>query len=543
MDVPSSPARSTTLRRYQRLAEQGHAHLVAVLRLAALSLGSPHALLARLGPDRRAFDAVVGMDRRAAAPLLPFCSYALLHPEGFEVADARASDAFASFPAVRAGSVGMVVGAALRDASGELEGAFVVVDARPRALTDAQREALSAAAAALSHHLAHERELDAVRARHAEHLRALDVLRGVLRGARRLAIVAADLEGRVTSLNEGAAALLRYEAVPRGLTLDALFDVDELDRAAVTANLPGTRAGRGAVLRSLAAGDEGDSRDWTWRRADGSAVPVHATLHAVRDEDGSLSGYVAVAQDITERIAVARMKDDFIAAVSHELRTPLTSIRGAVGLLGGGVAGPLSDDAAELVTLAAGQCVQLERLVDDLLDLARLRVGRVELRRSECQLAALVQHAVAVHGPYASTLQVSLRFGDDPDTRAASEARVVVDPDRVLQVLANLLSNAAKFSPPESVVTVRMRRVGASVRVLVEDRGAGVPEALRAHVFERFMRADPPGVDGARARGTGLGLSIAKALVERHGGAIGFDTETGRGSTFWFDLPALGEPA
>jgi signal transduction histidine kinase len=81
------------------------------------------------------------------------------------------------------------------------------------------------------------------------------------------------------------------------------------------------------------------------------------------------------------------------------------------------------------------------------------------------------------------------------------------------------------------------------VRVLVEDRGAGVPEALRAHVFERCMRADPPGVDGARARGTGLGLSIAKALVERHGGAIGFDTETGRGSTFWFDLPALGEPA
>ena len=540
MDLPSPPAPSTTLRRYQRLAEEGDAHLAAVLRLAANALGAPHALLARLDGRRRAFDAVVGMERRAAAAFVPLCNYALLHPEGFAVADARTSEALAGFPAVASGAVRMVAGGALRDARGELEGAFVVFDPSPRALTAAQREGVAAAAEALARHLAHARELDAVRARHADHLRDLDVLRGVFRGARRLAVVTAGPDGRVTALNEGAAALLGRPVAPAGLALESLFDRDECARVAAGLGLPDTPAGRGEALRRLAAEGDGDSRDWTWRRADGGPAPVHATLHAARDEDGALAGYVAVAQDITERLAVARLKDEFIAAVSHELRTPLTSIRGAVGLLAGGVAGPLAPDAAELVSLAAEQCGQLERLVEDLLDLARLRAGRVELRRVERAVGPIVQHAVALHGPYAATLDVTLAVADDPATRAAAGARVSVDPDRVVQVLANLLSNAAKFSPPGGVVTVRMRRAGASVRVLVEDRGPGVPEALRPHVFERFMRADPPGVDGARARGTGLGLGIAKGLVERHGGAIGFETEAGRGSTFWFDLPTVG---
>ncbi len=226
---------------------------------------------------------------------------------------------------------------------------------------------------------------------------------------------------------------------------------------------------------------------------------------------------------------------EFLSTVSHELRTPLTSIRGSLELAQAGAAGRLPPELGELIDVARSNTRRLGRLVDDVLDLQKMDAGQLKLEPAPCDLRAVLREAVEANRGFAEAFEIGLALEEPADPLP-----VVADSDRIVQVLTNLISNAVKFSPAHGEVRVwgELRGKGA-VRAWVEDRGPGIPPGLRDRVFERFAQAR-----GAHpVKGTGLGLSIAKAIVERHGGSIGFETDAARGTKFFFELPAGGRPA
>ncbi|WP_448561266.1 PAS domain S-box protein [Trichothermofontia sp.] len=253
--------------------------------------------------------------------------------------------------------------------------------------------------------------------------------------------------------------------------------------------------------------------------------------------DGQVVGRVWSFRDITEQTRIERLKDEFVSMVSHELRTPLTSIRGSLGLILGGVSGDVPEQTRMLLEIAYKNSERLITLINDILDIEKIESGRIDFNLQPLELTPLLTQAIATNQTYADQFQVRLVLTE------TVPVRVNADPDRLLQVLTNLLSNAAKFSPTGSVVEVSAQRLESRtdwVRVAVRDYGPGIPAAFIPHIFQKFAQADSSNT--RQKGGTGLGLSITKAIVERLGGTIGFETEPGIGTTFYFDLPLLLEP-
>ncbi|MCJ8169013.1 PAS domain S-box protein [Atopomonas sediminilitoris] len=241
-------------------------------------------------------------------------------------------------------------------------------------------------------------------------------------------------------------------------------------------------------------------------------------------------GFVVLIHDISERKRIERMKNEFVSTVSHELRTPLTSIRGALGLINGGALGELPEKAGAMLRMALANSERLSLLINDLLDMDKIESGKMDFANRLLAVPDLLSQAVAANQGYAQSCAVEFVL-----TPGADVPWVEADPDRLMQVLANLLSNAAKFSPPGSHVELGYVVNGDRVRVNVQDYGPGIPESFRGRIFQKFSQADSS--DTRKKGGTGLGLMISKAIVERLGGAIGFSSEQDHGSCFYFDLP------
>jgi PAS domain S-box-containing protein len=254
------------------------------------------------------------------------------------------------------------------------------------------------------------------------------------------------------------------------------------------------------------------------------------------DLPGGEGRVLVVALDISARREVEKLKAEFVSTVSHELRTPLTSIRGALGMLIGGMAGDVDPAARPLLDIAHKSCERLVRLINDLLDIEKLESGRLQLQMQPLQLRTLVGQAVEQNAAYAREFGVSIEAHVED-----GDAWIRGDADRLAQVMANLLSNAAKHSPPGGVVAIDATRIDGKVEIGVRDHGNGIPEEFRPRVFERFSQAD--GSDARQRGGTGLGLAIARTLVEQHGGSIGFETATGEGTRFHVRLPTTPAPA
>lgn len=263
-------------------------------------------------------------------------------------------------------------------------------------------------------------------------------------------------------------------------------------------------------------------------RKDGLHVPV---LVGLAQLEGSFDEWVGFVSDLTEQRKADKIKSEFISVVSHELRTPLTSIRGALGLLESGALGELPAKAMGLVRIAHKNSQRLGALVNDLLDMEKLSSGKMQLNIERIDLVSLTRQALEANAAYAQALQVSYRLAVCPN-----QAWVMGDSARIMQVFANLLSNAAKFAPPGDTVDICIRQVDTAFRIEVIDRGPGIPDAFRDQIFKKFAQAD--GTDSRPRGGTGLGLNITKTLVEKMGGEIGFISQLGQGSTFWFTLLA-----
>jgi signal transduction histidine kinase len=212
------------------------------------------------------------------------------------------------------------------------------------------------------------------------------------------------------------------------------------------------------------------------------------------------------------------------------LRTPITSIRGSLGLIAAGATGSLGDKTKNLIDIALRNSDRLAHLINDLLDMEKIESGKARFEIKRHSLLALIEQAIEANCAYAESFGVRFELA-----APRTDAEVWVDPYRLLQVMTNLLSNAAKFSPRDAAVEITVSTHDDKVRVAIHDNGPGIPEEFRARIFDKFSQADSS--DARSKGGTGLGLSICKAIVENMNGRIAYDTELGKGSTFYFELP------
>lgn len=267
------------------------------------------------------------------------------------------------------------------------------------------------------------------------------------------------------------------------------------------------------------------------------ADALSAMIEEMRLQHQSLMNEVRERQKAE---SASKAKSEFLSMVSHELRTPLTSILGSLGLLENTSKATLADNEMQLLSIAVQNTKRLSTLVDDLLDLEKIQSGQLDITQELIDVPSLIDSAVKANLGYAHNLGIELKIiGDQP------HAQVIGDKGRLMQVLANLLSNAAKFSPEGDSVSVSWEistkgRAGiGSVIISVSDNGPGIPEDFRHKLFLPFEQADSSST--RNISGTGLGLSICKIITERHNGDITFETELGKGTTFHLTLPIVPE--
>jgi signal transduction histidine kinase len=261
-------------------------------------------------------------------------------------------------------------------------------------------------------------------------------------------------------------------------------------------------------------------------RRDGRPLTAEATLAPVTWPEGG-HGTVIVFRDVTAREQVEQMKSEFISSVSHELRTPLTAIHGSLEMLVDGDAGELPPAAHELATVAERGSARLGRLVNDIIDVERLGSGTFRVTLSDHELAALIESTAMLMQPRAQERGVALVV-------SASGGTVLCDPDRLTQVLVNLMDNALKFTPPGGTVRVDTCAREDDVVVSITDEGRGIPATELEAIFAPFHQVKD--LQQEDQGGTGLGLAITRSIVERHGGRIWVESEPGVGSTFAFTL-------
>lgn len=274
----------------------------------------------------------------------------------------------------------------------------------------------------------------------------------------------------------------------------------------------------------------GIGREVIGQRKDGSTFPMDLAVGEM--EVSGIQMFTGIVRDITDRQQAEMMKTEFVSTVSHELRTPLTSIKGSLGLVQSGALGELPDKLKSMISIAYTNCDRLVRLINDILDIEKIAAGKMDFHMRPINLVPLLEQAMEANKGYGEEHDVSFYFSSD-----LPEAMVEGDHDRLMQVLANLMSNAAKFSPIGGNVRITLSKHDAGFRVAVADKGPGIPEEFRNKIFGKFHQADSS--DTRQKGGTGLGLNISKAIVERHDGIIGFESKAGQGSTFFVDLPEL----
>ncbi len=289
------------------------------------------------------------------------------------------------------------------------------------------------------------------------------------------------------------------------------------------------------VMRTLLHGESVRDHVVGLERAGGERTLLSVNSRVIGEPADAGSRRAVVSfRDVTERLAVEQMKDEFVSVVSHELRTPLTAIRGSLGLLASGRMAALDDSARHMLEIAVANTDRLIRLINDILDIERMQSHRVTLEKTCVSSQQLVDEALSVLAPLADDADIALEVQGLAGT-------VWADRDRIVQTLTNLVGNAIKFSEAGSVVEVSAEAAAGSVTFRVADEGRGIPAEHLDQIFGRFSQVDA--TDSRERGGTGLGLAICKEIVEQHGGRIWVTSTLGGGSTFSFTIPTEADDA
>jgi PAS domain S-box-containing protein len=270
--------------------------------------------------------------------------------------------------------------------------------------------------------------------------------------------------------------------------------------------------------------------EFRMQHKDGHFVWILSRGIAQYDETGKPIRMVGIYTDISQQKHIENMKSEFVSTVSHELRTPLTAIRGSLGLVTGGVTGVLPEQAKGMLDLAYKNTTRLLTLINDILDIDKIQSGKMDFTLKSQALMPLIEQSLSCNAGYAEQYQVKFQL-----VSGLPSVWVNVDGDRLIQVMSNLLSNAAKFSHTGGTIDVTVTHHAKGVRVAVSDHGLGISEAFYDKIFKKFTQVDSS--DTRHKGGTGLGLNISKAIIEMMDGSIGFESEMGVGTTFYFVLP------
>jgi PAS domain S-box-containing protein len=289
----------------------------------------------------------------------------------------------------------------------------------------------------------------------------------------------------------------------------------------------------GALARLQRLADAAQHEEIVGWHRDGTAIPLEVSVAAL---SAAPAKYVIVLRDLRERRRTEERKGEFVATVNHELRTPLTSISGSLGLLVCGAASDLPDAALRLIRIAHANSQRLVRLVNDLLDMQKIESGALRFDIRPVFVRPLIEQAIEDTRPYAEGFRVTVEL--DP---SSIDCVANADPDRLSQVVTNLISNAIKFSHSGGEVGICIALRGDDLRFYVRDRGEGIPEDFRHRIFDKFAQADRG--DARHKGGSGLGLSIVQQIMIRMDGDVGFDSPPGGGTIFHVDLPLGTLPA
>ncbi|MDP4529116.1 ATP-binding protein [Alkalimonas delamerensis] len=349
--------------------------------------------------------------------------------------------------------------------------------------------------------------------------RTLVLLQHILRSAAGLSIVVTNSSGKIILFNKGAELLTGYSA-NEAKTEDNLLFL----HAQVQDNMDACR-----FINHLLE-QQATAPLMHYRHKSGLECPVSLLVTPILDKSDNLTGYLFIAQDKTEQQKLTKLKSDFVSIVSHELRTPLTSISAAMKLLNAGAMGALTEPQQRLTSIAEQNCLRLQQLINDLLDMDKLLAGKMNYQMQVWPIAQLVQDAVAQNSAYASQHQIRLIL-----KLPQAEHCILVDELRFQQVMSNLLSNAIKFSHPGSDVEIQVDSKAGAAVIRVIDQGCGIPTEFQAKLFEKFSQAEA--INTRQHQGTGLGLAICKQLTEQMHGSIGFRSEQGVGTEFYVEFP------
>ena len=338
------------------------------------------------------------------------------------------------------------------------------------------------------------------------------------------AIVSKDLNGIVQTWNPAAERMLGYTA-------------EEMIGRSIRCIIPPDRQGEeDEVLSRIRRGESIEHYETVRMRKDGRFVDVSLSVSPVRAPDGRVIGASKIARDITEQKRVLReleaanrSKEEFLANLSHELRTPLNAILGYARILRTPGIDPETQQRAAEVIERNG--IMLSKLVSDVLDISRIAAGKTRLNRRKSDIVAVLDAALDVIRPAADAKGVELERDIPVD-----KAFVIVDPDRIQQVMWNLLTNAIKFTPRGGCITVRLRVNPGELVVSVIDTGVGIERSVLPHVFQRFRQGE---LGTSREQGgLGLGLALVRHFVELHGGRVTASSDgPGHGATFVVMLP------
>ncbi|HEY1586541.1 MAG TPA: ATP-binding protein, partial [Polyangia bacterium] len=347
------------------------------------------------------------------------------------------------------------------------------------------------------------------------------------------AITASDNDGRIVSWNRGAELIYGFESAEvLGRELSFLIPAEQRTDWALT-------------MRRVQLGEQAPPFETTALCKDGNTVDVALTVSALRNEHGALVGVSSIARDITQRkrdeVSIKRalkMREQFMAMLSHELRNPLSALLHASTLLKMPASGAVEQRALEAIER---QCKHMARLLDDLLDVSRMRQDGIELRREVLDLRPTLDAALERTRPLAQQAGVQLEV-ELPD----APVRVFGDPDRLQQIEVNLLANAIKYTPRGKRVRLTLAASDGHAELRVRDEGIGIPRDMLQRIFDPFVRAvDDDDADGTLHNGgMGLGLAIVRSFVGAHGGEVMADSAgPGRGSEFVVRLPLTNRSA
>lgn len=326
-------------------------------------------------------------------------------------------------------------------------------------------------------------------------------------------LMVVDKEGKVVFMNEAAEKML---GKPRD-QMAGKHIIDNLDEHQVA-----------SFTKDSSLPEQGDKvEEIIVHGLENTRKILRASSAIIEDTNGMTVGTVSVLSDVTKQRELDALKDKFVAHVSHELRSPLTIIKGAVLTVKDKIAGELNPEQEELLKDAGDGISRLERLINDLLDIAKIESGRMELKLAPVNINELIQKVVDSSQLWAKSKKLELKAiaGTIPETQA--------DPDKITQIIMNLISNAIKFTPEQGHIniTTMIKPEENSIYISVRDSGVGIAKDNLHKVFQKFQQF------GVGRGGSGLGLFICKELVEMHGGTIVIESDLGQGTTFIFTIP------